>query len=128
MKKFVPYVNMETVKDKDGKIERFEVRTVTYLPKDSKITTSGEGALADNVLYRPLTISYNGTSAEFDYFGADFTIQRKDVGLLERGVNVKVKSAVVEARAMAMDSGELKDGDEGSSTGVVIEYEDEDLP
>lgn len=122
MKKFVPYVNMETVKDKNGKIEKFEIRTVTYLPKDSKITTSGEGAIADNVLYRPLTISYTGTSEDFDYFGADFTINRKDVGLLERGVNVKVKSAVASPMARGAEGdATLKDGDEEEGTNV--EYE-----
>jgi len=110
---------METVKDGNGKIERFEIRTVTYLPKDSKITTSGEGAVADNVLYRPLTISYDGTSSEFDYFGADFTIHRKDVGLLERGVNVKVKSASLMASSAESES--MKDGDEDN--GTVIDYE-----
>ena len=113
MKKFVPYVNLETVKDSDGKIERFIVRTVSYLPADSKIATSGEGKIADSVLYRPLTITYSGTSDKFDYFGADFTIERKDVGLLERGVNVKINSS---------SSDMLKDGDDEG--GVIIEFED----
>jgi hypothetical protein len=124
MEKFVPYVNLETVKNKNGKIEKFIVRTVSYLPKDSKVTTSGEGPIADNVYYRPLTINYNGTSDEFDYFGADFTIERKDVGLLERGATVKVKSAVVEARAMTIASGEMKDP-QGEETGTTVEYEDD---
>lgn len=129
MKKFVPYVNMETVKDSTGKIERFEIRTVTYLPKDSKITTSGEGAVADNVFYRPLSISYDGTSPEFDYFGADFTILRKDIGLLERGVSVKVKSAsALEVRsARSMANMALSDP-EGEERGTTVEYEDENLP
>jgi hypothetical protein len=122
MKELVPYVNLETVKDANGKIEKFVVRTVSYLPKDSNITTSGEGEVADNVYYRPLTITYDGTSTDFDYFGADFTINRKDIGLLERGVNVKVKSAVAEVRAMTMDSGELKEPDPDDE-GIIIEYE-----
>ncbi|WP_430815851.1 hypothetical protein [Carboxylicivirga sp. RSCT41] len=126
MEKYVPYVNLETVKGKNGKIEKFIVRTVSYLPKDSTVTKTGEGEVADNVYYRPLTITYNGTSDEFDYFGVDFTVERKDVGLLERGVRVMVKSAVVEARAMATDSSEMKDTE--GDPGVVIEYEDEDLP
>ncbi len=118
MKELVPYVNLETVKDANGKIEKFVVRTVSYLPKDSTIATSGEGEVADNVYYRPLTITYDGTSTEFDYFGADFTIERKDIGLLERGVNVKVKSAVVVAQAA--DMAVLGDDE---NTGTIIEYE-----
>ena len=126
MKKFVPYVNMETVKDGNGNIERFEIRTVTYLPKDSKITTSGEGPVADNVLYRPLTISYNGTSSEFDYFGADFTINRKDVGLLERGVRVKVTSSTFAERSMASESlRDGSDGGDGGDGGTTLEYEED---
>ncbi|MCG8579042.1 MAG: hypothetical protein MI866_03960 [Bacteroidales bacterium] len=118
MEKLVPYVNLETVKDKNGKIEKFVVRTVSYLPKDSTITKSGEGEVADNVYYRPLHIIYNGTSEEFDYFGVDFTIERKDVGLLERGVNVKVKNANVMTRST---EGDTSNDDE--NTGTVIEYE-----
>jgi len=121
MKELVPYVNLETVKDSNGKITEFVVRTVSYLPKDSKITTSGEGPVADNVLYRPLTISYDGTSTEFDYFGADFTIKREDVGLLERGVNVKVKP-------MASSLKSTSYGDPVEEKGLVVEYEDVDLP
>ena len=127
MKKFVPYVNLETVKDSDGKIERFNVSTVTYLPEDSKISTSGEGKVSDSTQYRKLTISYTGTSAEFDYFGADFAIERKDVGLLERGVKVVVKSAGTAPMAMSELSGEIKDPT-GDTGGTTVEYEDEDLP
>ncbi|MCU4177129.1 hypothetical protein [Carboxylicivirga sp. N1Y90] len=115
MRKFVPYVNLETVKGSDGRIEKFIIRTVTYLPEDSKITTSGEGKIADNVLYRQLRINYTGTSNKFDYFGEDFTIEREDVGLLERGVNVKVVSASLEAQPMARTSAEGDEGDEGTS-------------
>nr|WP_321408300.1 hypothetical protein [uncultured Carboxylicivirga sp.] len=115
MKELVPYVNLETVKDSNGKIEKFVVRTVSYLPKDSKVTTSGEGPIADNILYRLLTISYDGTSTEFDYFGADFTINREDVGLLERGVNVKVKS--VDSNLKSTSYGDPVE------EGTVIEYE-----
>jgi len=119
MKKFVPYVNMETVKDKNGKIEKFVIRTVCYLPKGSNITTSGEGPVDDNVYYRPLTISYDGTSDEFAYFDEDFTIERKDVGLLERGVNVKVKSASGMGR-----SEESESTNDEEDKGVIIEFED----
>ncbi len=126
MKKFVPYVNMETVKDSNGNIERFEVRTITYLPKDSKITTSGEGTVADNVYYRPLTITYNGTSEDFDYFSADFTIQREDIGLLERGVNVKVKSMTLSSDSISLRSASQTMNDEGS-TGVSVDYEEGDV-
>jgi len=127
MKEKVPYVNMETVKDEHGKIKEFIIRTVSYLPNDSKPTGSGEGEIADNLLYRPLTINYSGTSTEFDYFGVNFVIDRDDVGLLERGVNVKVKSnGISETRvAMAMSEETIK-GDEGGSGGIVIEYEDPD--
>ena len=128
MRKFVPYVNLETVKDSEGRIERFVVRTVTYLPEDSKITTSGEGKIADNVLYRQLRINYTGTSDKFNYFGEDFTIEREDVGLLERGVNVKVVSASLETQPMARTSADAVKGDEGDSGGLTVEYEDEDLP
>ncbi|MBK3518957.1 hypothetical protein [Carboxylicivirga marina] len=117
MKKLVPYVNMETVKDKNGKIEKFVVRTVSYLPADSTVTKSGEGEVADNVYYRPLTITYNGTSEEFEYFDVDFTIERKDVGLLERGVNVKVKIAGAMTRS---SEGESVDDEE---EGTIIDYE-----
>eukprot|EP01155_Anaeramoeba_flamelloides_P000669 Anaeramoba_flamelloidesa105123_7.p1 GENE.a105123_7~~a105123_7.p1 ORF type:complete len:125 (+),score=9.12 a105123_7:1-375(+) len=122
MKELVPYTNLETVKDSNGKITEFVVRTVSYLPKDSKVTTSGEGPVADNVLYRPLTISYDGTSTDFDYFGADFTIKREDVGLLERGVNVKVKLISVD-NSIAKNSLGDPVGNEG---GTTIEYESED--
>ena len=115
MKELVPYTNLETVKDSNGKITEFIVRTVSYLPKDSKVTTSGEGPVADNVLYRPLTISYDGTSTDFDYFGADFTIKREDVGLLERGVNVKVKSTTISLKSASY-------GDPVEE-GTLIEYE-----
>lgn len=127
MREKVPYVNMETVKDQNGNIEAFKIRTVSYLPKDSKPTASGEGKVADKVLYRPLTINYSGTSTEFDYFGVDFTIKREEVGLLERGVNVKVKSnGFTETRdAMAMSSEVMKDGDSGTG-GIIIEYDEED--
>nr|WP_319399726.1 hypothetical protein [uncultured Carboxylicivirga sp.] len=118
MKKLVPYVNLETVKDSNGKITQFVLRTVSYLPKDSKVTTSGEGPIADNVLYRPLTISYDGTSTDFDYFGADFTIKREDVGLLERGVNVKVKLISTE---MPIAKNSLGDEEE---SGSLLEYQD----
>ena len=118
MKELVPYVNLETVKDKNGKIEKFVVRTVSYLPKDSKVTKSGEGPVADNVYYRPLTINYDGTASEFDYFDVDFTIERNDVGLLERGVNVKVKSSGTAERSM--ESNSLRDDE---NTGTIIEYE-----
>ncbi|MBS2213338.1 hypothetical protein KEM09_18125 [Carboxylicivirga mesophila] len=126
MKELVPYVNLETVKGTNGKIEQFIVRTVSYLPDDSTVTKTGEGEVADNVYYRPLTITYTGTSSTFKAFDVDFTINRKDVGLLERGANVKVKSAVVVAQSA--DVAVLREpvGDEG---GVTIEYDDEeDLP
>jgi len=123
MREKVPYVNLETVKDQDGNIEAFKIRTVSYLPKDSKPTASGEGTVSDRILYRPLTINYSGTSTEFDYFGVDFTINRKEVGLLERGVNVKVKSnGLTETRAMAMSSESVK-GEEAEE-GTTLEYED----
>ena len=123
MRKKVPYVNLETVKDQNGNIEAFKIRTVSYLPKDSKPTGSGEGKVADKILYRPLTINYSGTSTEFDYFGVDFTIKREEVGLLERGVNVKVKSnGLTETRAMAMSAESLKDGE--VDEGLRVEYED----
>lgn len=127
MKKFVPYVNMETVKDKNGKIEKFVIRTVCYLPKGSNITTSGEGPVDDNVYYRPLTITYDGTSTDFEYFDSDFTVERKDVGLLERGVNVKVESALRVSATASSDDESMRDpqGDKGS---ITVEYEDEDLP
>ena len=127
MREKVPYVNMETVKDENGKIKEFIIRTVSHLPKDSKPTGSGEGEIADKILYRPLTINYSGTSKEFDYFGVDFTISREEVGLLERGVSVKVKSNGITASrtAMAMSENTVK-GDEGGSGGIVIEYEDPD--
>lgn len=130
MRKFVPYVNLETVKGSDGRIEKFIVRTVTYLPEDSKITTSGEGKIADNVLYRQLRINYTGTSSKFDYFGEDFTINREDVGLLERGVNVKVISASAQASSLTRASAEAVKGDEGDegTGGITVEYENEDLP
>lgn len=115
MKELVPYVNLETVKDKNGKIEKFVVRTVSYLPKDSTVTKSGEGEVADNIYYRPLTISYDGTSSEFDYFDVDFTIERKDVGLLERGVNVKCDLKVM-ASMLNTKSGDPED------EGIIIEY------
>lgn len=129
MREKVPYVNLETVKDQNGNIEAFKIRTVSYLPKDSKPTASGEGKVADKVLYRPLTINYSGTSTEFDYFGVDFTIKREEVGLLERGVNVKVKSnGFTETRdAMAMSARILNDGDEGDE-GTTLEYEDPIMP
>ncbi|MBS2099846.1 hypothetical protein [Carboxylicivirga linearis] len=120
MKELVPYTNLETVKDSNGKITEFVVRTVSYLPKDSKITTSGEGPVADNVLYRPLTISYDGTSTDFDYFGADFTIKREDVGLLERGVNVKVKSTTSSLKSATY-------GDPEDEGGVSIDYIEGDI-
>jgi len=124
MRKKVPYVNLETVKDQNGNIEAFKIRTVSYLPKDSKPTGSGEGKVADKILYRPLTINYSGTSTEFDYFDVDFTITREEVGLLERGVNVRVKSnGLTETRAMEMSSEVMKDGDDDGH-GLVIEYED----
>ncbi|WP_439184996.1 hypothetical protein [Carboxylicivirga taeanensis] len=118
MKEFVPYVNLDTVKDANGKIEKFVVRTVSYLPDDSTITKSGEGEVADNVYFRPLTITYTGTSTTFKAFDVDFTINRKDIGLLERGANVKVKSAVVVAQAA--DVAMLRDDE---NTGTIIEYE-----
>lgn len=124
MEKLVPYVNLETVKGNSGKIEKFIVRTVSYLPKDSTVTKSGEGEVADNVYYRPLSIIYDGTSEEFDYFGVDFTIERKDVGLLERGVTVKVKSSVVASRAMSADSTAAEGEDEGDGGSVAVEYEE----
>lgn len=123
MKEKVPYVNLETVKDSDGNIEKFVIRTVTYLPADSKVTGSGEGKIADSVLYRPLTISYTGTSTEYDYFGIDFTINREDVGLLERGSKIIVKSAEETGFKMAS----LDETDK--QAGTVVEYEDDgDLP
>ncbi|GEM_PF-7039427 len=121
MKKYVPYVNMETVKDADGNIEKFVVRTVSYLPADSKISTSGEGSIADNVYYRPLTVTYTGTSSDFDYFKADFTIERKDVGLLERGVNVKVVNGeTMEASALKSSAASYSGSND---KGVIIDYE-----
>ncbi|MBI9062062.1 MAG: hypothetical protein JEZ14_08725 [Marinilabiliaceae bacterium] len=128
MRKKVPYVNLETVKDQDGNIEAFKIRTVSYLPKDSKPTGSGEGKVADKILYRPLTINYSGTSTEFYYFDVDFTVKREEVGLLERGVNVKVKSnGVTETRTeMEMSSEVLKDGD-GNTGGITVEYEEDEL-
>ncbi len=120
MKELVPYVNLETVKGTSGKIEQFVVRTVSYLPEDSTVTKNGEGEVADNVYYRPLTISYTGTSTTFKAFDVDFTINRKDIGLLERGVNVKVKSAVVVAQSA--DVAVLRDG-EGNG-GVSVDYEE----
>lgn len=131
MREKVPYVNMQTVKDENGKIKEFIVRTVSYLPKDSKPVGSGEGDIADNILYRPLTISYSGTSTEFDYFGVDFTIQREEIGLLERGVNVKVKFNGVNEKSasLAMSSEDIKiKGDEGGEEGTSIQYEDPDMP
>ncbi|MBR8536334.1 hypothetical protein KDU71_12250 [Carboxylicivirga sediminis] len=124
MKELVPYVNLETVKGTSGKIEQFIVRTVSYLPDDSTITKSGEGEVADNVYYRPLTITYTGTSSTFKTFDVDFTINRKDVGLLERGVNVKLKSAVVVAQSA--DVAMLSDDDDGQ--GQVVEYDDLTMP
>ncbi len=128
MKKLVPYVNLETVKDKEGKIEQFIVRTVSYLPADSNPPKEViEGPIADNVLYRPLTIPYDGTSDKFNYFGVDFIINRADVGLLERGVKVLVKYTGVSAKAMSTSSDNLTDPT-GDSGGTIVEYEDEDLP
>ncbi len=121
MKEKVPYINLETVKDSDGNIEKFVIRTVTYLPKDSKTVGSGEGKIADSVLYRPLTISYDGTSTDYDYFGVDFTINREDVGLLERGAKIIVKGA---SSAILLKAA-LQDKEEA---GTVVEYDDDDLP
>jgi len=111
------------VKDKDGNIEAFKIRTVSYLPKDSEPTGSGEGKVADKILYRPLTINYSGTSTEFDYFDVDFTVKREEVGLLERGVNVRVKSNDVTASrdTMMMNEEVLRDEE---NDGITFEYVD----
>ncbi len=126
MKEKVPYVNLETVKDSDGNIEKFVIRTVTYLPADSKVTGSGEGKVADSVLYRPLTISYTGTSTEYDYFGIDFTINREDVGLLERGSKIIVK-ATVNSSAKLMTAN-LCDPDDEEDPTTTVEYDDPIMP
>lgn len=124
MKKLVPYVNLETVKNKDGQIESFIIHTVSYLPADSNVTLSGLGKVGDNVLYRPLSINYDGTSGKFDYFDEDFVIERNDVGLLERGAKVTVKAA---SAVMTKSSGSesTDDDDEG---GTTVEYDDPIIP
>ncbi len=124
MKKHAAYVNMETVKNKDGRIEEFKIRTVSYLPSDSAPTISGEGQVSDRILYRPLTINYGGTSTNFAYFPLEFTVKRDDVGLLERGVKVKVKpNGVPETRAtMAMTEETLSVNE--AEEGTTLEYED----
>lgn len=117
MEKKVPYVNMETVSI-NGKVTSFKVRTINYLPIDSKITLLGEGDVADNVVYRDLIIEYNGTSEDYDYFTADFTIQRDTVGLLERGVLISTKAITKETAKISMLGGEK------TNKGIAVDYQD----
>ncbi|TAJ14363.1 hypothetical protein DMA11_05775 [Marinilabiliaceae bacterium JC017] len=116
MKNLVPYVNLETLKDSNGRIEAFLVRAAVNLPADSTPKHNGDGAIADNVLYRPLTISYNGTSSETKLFHFEFIIKRDEVGLLERGAKVNVKNG------MQREGASLR-GIEGTG-GIAFDYED----
>ena len=127
MKELVPYVNMETVKDAHGKIQRFIVRTVTNLPEDCKITTSGEGKIADNVYHRPLTISYSEMTDDFDAVNHEFVIERQDIGLLERGVRVRVVKNGLQEKVVARTMEACSTSSEGEGGGVSIEYEEIDV-
>lgn len=113
MKKFTPFVNVETIKNEDGNVKEFNVRTISFLPKDSEISLSGEGKSSDKVIYRKLEMKYSGTSEEYDYFKVNFTIGRDEIGLLERGVKVNVKPSENIAIATAR-------GNDGNP----IDYED----
>jgi len=127
LKSSIVHAQCTSIKDKDGNIEAYKIRTIAYLPKNSEPSVLGLGKGSNYYEYRPIRINASGTSTEFDYFGVNFVIDRDDVGLLERGVNVKVKFNGVSVTRSSNAMATLSDpqGDQG---GLTVEYEDEDLP
>ncbi len=114
MEKLIPYVNVETVAE-DGVVSQFVVRVAAMVPDDSTVTQSPIVDLADNVQYRPLSMYYDGTSTTYTCMDVEFTIEKDNVGLLERGVCVSLEK--VEA------SESLRDVEK---KGQNVDYEDAD--
>ncbi len=112
MEKLIPYVNVQTIADDDGNVVSFQVCIAAYVP--GSVTHTEVGPVGDDVKYRPLTMYYTGeTTDDFAVKDVKIEVERKYVGILERGVYVSV--------AKESDGSGLKNPED---EGVTIDYED----
>lgn len=119
MKELTPYVNVSVDKKDTTEVNDFVVRVAVMLPKGCRTTVTGDEEITDQTkAYRPITISYEGGSDEYELFSTEIKITPQKVGLMERGVNVKVvASSTCEDLALR----------EPSTEGAISDYFDNEI-
>lgn len=120
MEKLQPYVNLSSQKDSKGNIEAFIIKAVALLPKGSKSQITGGGDVADNVTARPVIIEYTPLlTKDFEPAEFELVIKRAEIGLLERGVEIQVKSSDVSVSLVESKAGNPE------SKGIIVDYGDD---
>lgn len=87
----IPYVQMELSRVATGDVYEYVVEVNANLPTDSNPTLMGDGEIDDDVEYRAVTYSYEGTSTEYQEFSIQFTISPDELGLVEKGIYITVE-------------------------------------